>query len=1082
MNKSKNYYENIDIENERLLKYISTSEKKINDLSSFLNDIYSNCLNLYKSTIKKLSSFFDISKVSDVTTKTDQNLTFFYQTSLIFLNNLSDIIEKFNLIIITPLNEFKINYTKENNLIKKDFLLLLKDYKNEKKKLISFQKQYYNGIINYINIKNNYHNLSKNKNKEDKNEKYLNEMREKRFTMKNKKQLYKYQVGTVNILYKNYDLRYKQYYKSFEKNERNKLIFLYNTFHTFSLKVKELTNSLNELSLQINTKFNGWKIEEDNNIIKDEFNYIGRYINSENIYNDSNTIQRFNKEIYMPYNMANMNYINNFYNNNDRKSHSDLNNDKILEQNNNSVEEDGEKNIIITNDKKEKEMQNNIIVKFYEYFYSNDDIPYDLISNIIETAINNNEFCYKFIENYYSEQKNKYFQINKEKNIKHFFNILLNILISIKEKNDSENENNKKIIIKILRIGQLMYYIVNNKNKKQNIFLCVLLNKYIEFKNNNFWVNLLLFKIKNKLQKIYSKIKEPNNKDDKKTINKEYKIKKLLNNPDIFISLLNKNNIDDKINNKSDENEKNSEKKIMSNDIKSTNETNDEEVSLDEKKINNNAIKENNDEKESTNNISNNENDKQVLSDEIKNKYLQIAFHKFHKIILEFIPFLVNYKFGFNNSKSLINQICIKLNLKQDLIDFYLSYLKSYSYSIKQYFLNLYHKLNKKIEEFYLNKNKLENKTDNKSKKLLLNEKDKLIIILNISKYLDNIQKIRLIRLNKFIHDKIYKKIYKEILYYSDKEKRENRNYKIHINIWKNFLDYKDIKKKYPYEINKKKTFSKKHQNYEKSDFFIIDLDCQRTLFENISNINANINFNSYSNNDKNDNRMINNINNYRQKSIEMKRMSLNNILKTLITLNPEPTYCQGMNFIVVFLLKLLNEREDDAFYLMLGLFKCTTYPQIFHDNLLQLTMYFKIFDRLLFIFIPTLYNYFKSNNVIPNYYLSSCFITLFTNYANKEKKINLFIKIFDLFIIDGWKSIFNIIMEIMWRNEEKLLSLKNENLLHFLNGNLVNDFLVNYKTYNCLELHQRQKISNNLIKNLEYQLINSSKLGISFE
>ena len=60
MNKSKNYYENIDIENERLLKYISTSEKKINDLSSFLNDIYSNCLNLYKSTIKKLSSFFDI--------------------------------------------------------------------------------------------------------------------------------------------------------------------------------------------------------------------------------------------------------------------------------------------------------------------------------------------------------------------------------------------------------------------------------------------------------------------------------------------------------------------------------------------------------------------------------------------------------------------------------------------------------------------------------------------------------------------------------------------------------------------------------------------------------------------------------------------------------------------------------------------------------------------------------------------------------------------------------------------------------------------------------------------------------------
>lgn len=88
MHKSKNYYENIDTENDRLLKYISSSEKKINDLSSFFNDIYSNSLNLYKSIIKKLTSFFDESKISEVITKADQNITFFYQTSLLFLKNL----------------------------------------------------------------------------------------------------------------------------------------------------------------------------------------------------------------------------------------------------------------------------------------------------------------------------------------------------------------------------------------------------------------------------------------------------------------------------------------------------------------------------------------------------------------------------------------------------------------------------------------------------------------------------------------------------------------------------------------------------------------------------------------------------------------------------------------------------------------------------------------------------------------------------------------------------------------------------------------------------------------------------------
>ena len=210
--------------------------------------------------------------------------------------------------------------------------------------------------------------------------------------------------------------------------------------------------------------------------------------------------------------------------------------------------------------------------------------------------------------------------------------------------------------------------------------------------------------------------------------------------------------------------------------------------------------------------------------------------------------------------------------------------------------------------------------------------------------------------------------------------------------------------------------------------------------------------------------------------------MSLNNILKTLITLIPEQSYCQGMNFIVVFLLKILNQKEDDVFYFILGLFKCTTYPQIFNDNLFQLNLYFNIFNQILSIFNPNLYFYFKTNNIIPNYYLSSCFITLFTNYANKEKKLSFFIKIFDLFIIDGWKGIFNILLEIMYYNEEKILNLKNENLLYFLNGNLINDFLSKNNDYNYYMLYFQKKITNKLIKNIENLLVNSAKLGISIE
>jgi hypothetical protein len=639
-------------------------------------------------------------------------------------------------------------------------------------------------------------------------------------------------------------------------------------------------------------------------------------------------------------------------------------------------------------------------------------------------------------------------KINKNKNVKHFCIILLNIIINIRDKkNEVDKEIKNKIIIKILKIGQLIYYVSINKNKKQNIFLSGLLNKYIEFRNNSFWENLLYFRIKKKLRKIYDTIDT-----DKSKINeKKYKLNILIDKDDMFLSIL---NIKTNINN-------NKEKLLI--------ETNDKE--------NKEKMKDNSSKTQNNNEI--------ILLDELKDIYLQNSFQKFHLILLEFIQFLDNYNFGQNNSKLLINKICQDFNINKNLKNYYLSYLNSFSYSIKQYSHYLNHKINKKIEEFKVNSTiKRDTQITNKKiKKLVLNEKEKVIIISNISKYLNNNQKIKLIRLSRAIKDKIYKKIYKEILYYSDKEK--NRNYKIHVEIWKNFLDYKDIKKKYPYEISKKKIPLKKPlTNYEQTDFYIIDLDCQRTLFENSSNLLVNYRTMSGTSIKEqiNKNKMIDNINNYHQKLIEMKRMSLSNILKTLITLNPEPTYCQGMNFIGVFLLRMLNEREDDAFYLMMGLFKCTTYPQIFHDNLYKLTLYFKIFDRILLIFIPTLYNYFKSNNIIPNYYLSSCFITLFTNYANKEKKMTLFIKIFDLFIIEEWKGIFNILLEIMWRNEEKLLSLKNENLLHFLNGNLMNDFLVNYNEYNCFELYKKQKISKKLIINIENQLMNSKKLGISFD
>ena len=143
MLQQKIYNDNIDIEKDRINKYISHSEKDLNDLINFISDLHSNGISFYKSVNKKLTSFFDISKVSDVTTKIDQNMKFFYQTSKIFLNNLQVSLDKFNLIILIPLIEFKSNYEKGNFQIKKDLDKLLNDFKNIKQKVISSQKRFY---------------------------------------------------------------------------------------------------------------------------------------------------------------------------------------------------------------------------------------------------------------------------------------------------------------------------------------------------------------------------------------------------------------------------------------------------------------------------------------------------------------------------------------------------------------------------------------------------------------------------------------------------------------------------------------------------------------------------------------------------------------------------------------------------------------------------------------------------------------------------------------------------------------------------------------------------------------------------
>ena len=1031
MNKQKLYNDYIDAEKERLDKYISTSEKDLQDLTNFLSEFYISGVSFYKSLNKKLSTFFDITKVSEVTTKIDQNIKFFYQTSQLFINSIQVFLDKLSLILITPLKEFKLNYEKENNQIKNNFNKISNYFKTVKQKVIFSQHKFYALEQNFLKIKSD-NNIKKNKNN------FTDRDQDALYTAKSKamnaKEIYKYQLLSANIFYNNLDKMYQKNYKNFEISEENKFVFLNNLLGMYCNNMKDLSIYINDYCEQINSKISGWKLDDDKKIIKDEFNCLGRYIIDQDKDKEKNinTInnERFNKESYKIYNNINIKYVNEFFEMIDsrRKGFFSIINNKIQGYIKEPQEENTELIIYKTYNISSAEYQKKIIKLFIDSIESQNELSLDTISAIEELIINIKSFPNYFFKEFYNLHNNSsYIQLLNEKNLEHFGNILMTIiLLKDLEKNDLLN-----IIVNIIYYGEKIYYsIPNAKNKK--LFLCSYLNKFPIFKCIYFWEIIIRYKLISRLEKLTLEIEENFEK-----INRTNKKPGFLNN---FLD--NNININDELN--------------------TTDDSADSSKGFKKNTMNLKNIFNNNKHNEVNGLISiiNYEANFEELTPELKNEYIKKANQIFHSIVIEYISAFVNYNFGQNNSLELIVKICNDFSMSNNLINYYAVYLNNCSYSVKQYSKNSFYDLKNKIEdirvELKYNSMKKPNKlssinyTKIEPEKKILNDTEKMLIIKKVSRFLPDSAKINILTLNKKFSSKLNKKIYKEILNRKDLEKGIIENKQMHINIWKILLKYNLIKKEYPYHPNLEKALQIKYSMNGKNDFCIIDLDSQRTLF------------------DKNTN-------------VEEKRKSLNNILKTCIMLNEEGSYCQGMNFVGGFILKI-SENEEESFYLLMGLFKYTDYRSIFKKDLTKLRLFFSIFEKILKLYIPTLESYFTENKVTANYYLSAWFITLFTSLVKQGQKLDAFLKIFDLFIIDGWKAIFNISMDILRKNEETLLTYKNEVLLHYLTNTLGYDYVLNRQNYEYLldnNINKRLvlRISGKLMHNIENEVNQTEKL-----
>ena len=437
----------------------------------------------------------------------------------------------------------------------------------------------------------------------------------------------------------------------------------------------------------------------------------------------------------------------------------------------------------------------------------------------------------------------------------------------------------------------------------------------------------------------------------------------------------------------------------------------------------------------------------------IAKNFDNLCLIEFNSIIKEIIPWFINFNFGYNNGIDFIINLCNKFNIDSNLINYYMTYFNTSKYSIKQFNSNLIIDLNVKEKIEKINLNKKERKDSSIKNNNFISLKDKFIILQNCLIFLDNKNKLNLLfinkELNKILKNKIYKIILRNLPFY-DKEKKLiiKENLEKRKKIWETILKIPYLKKQYKYTdyLNKLKDI-----NYDKkssNDFNTIDLDCARTYFNEKS---------------------------------EEKRKIINNILKVSILTFSNLNYCQGMNFIISFLINLFND-EEESYYLYLGLLNSTDLKIIFEKDLLNLKIYFTIFERILILYMPIIFLYLKNNNILTNYYASPWFITLFTSTMNTHNKLNILVKIFDNFILNGWKTIFNTSLMIVKEKEDYILSLKNEELLKYFNGEIVEQIFYNEDNYKFEELINKScLIKEKLIKNIEKEIGFENQIQMEF-
>ena len=168
----------------------------------------------------------------------------------------------------------------------------------------------------------------------------------------------------------------------------------------------------------------------------------------------------------------------------------------------------------------------------------------------------------------------------------------------------------------------------------------------------------------------------------------------------------------------------------------------------------------------------------------------------------------------------------------------------------------------------------------------------------------------------------------------------------------------------------------------------------------------------------------------------------LERILCSIAFIRPEIGYCQGMNFVAASLIEFLED-EEFCFWMFLYFLDNLELNSLYFENMPDYCIRLYQLDYYIKTYLNKLYIHFKKYQIKLDLIFSKWILTIFSCYL----PFNVLSKVWDVFIIDKWKSIIKFSLIILSQVSDILMQMDLHNVSKYFRDNSRKSF-VNFNNY----------------------------------